>query len=376
MKIYRFLLIFFALMLSARASFSQDSYFIIANFEGAEENDIVYLHSNKNISDSAVIKNKQVQFCLTDMDDECETYFITYRGKARRYDFLLFHNANSNLRVTVDKEFSKVAISGDAYATNQNEFYKGLYSLTELRKSLEKQISETRDSVNMKALRKEASYFDQRFKDYFVNWVLSHNASPFSVAVIRIFIDQSNILKALDTVAASCFDKMLSQAKENNFESYLLQRELAKYSEKYSKVPINTIAPAFIIKDTAGNDIKLEKFKGKWLLIDFWASWCGPCRKNNPLLKEFFLKYHDKGLEVLSISVDTDIEKWKKAIIKDEMNWHQGSDLLGQESGVGKTYQINAVPIYYLLSPEGHIITKSVGGEIYLMEETLRHLLN
>jgi thiol-disulfide isomerase/thioredoxin len=121
--------------------------------------------------------------------------------------------------------------------------------------------------------------------------------------------------------------------------------------------------------------VKSKQFKGKWLLIDFWASWCAPCRQNNPLLKEIFEKYHDKGLEVLSISVDKDIEQWKKAIKDDKMTWYHGSDLLGLDLGVGKSYQISAVPAYFLVSPEGLIVTKSV-GDIYKLVQALKHFLN
>jgi thiol-disulfide isomerase/thioredoxin len=372
---YRFLVVLPVALLLTSASFGQSNYFINVYFEGAKDYDAVYLNYNNTLQDSTIIVNKQARFPLFQMADEWGSYFITYKSKERRYSALLFHNAQSDISLSVDKEFWQWTLSGDKNANEQNEYYKGLFTLGKERRLLEKQLSETTDSILKQTIKKEIEIFDKRVDDYSVTWVLQHNASPFSVAVIRVMIDRSHTKRALDTVAANCFDKLLPQATKNNKEAVLIQNQFAVYSEKYSIVPINGKAPMFHIKDTIGYVVKSKQFKGKWLLIDFWASWCAPCRQNNPLLKEIFEKYHDKGLEVLSISVDKDIEQWKKAIKDDKMTWYHGSDLLGLDLGVGKSYQISAVPAYFLVSPEGLIVTKSV-GDIYKLVQALKHFLN
>lgn len=375
MSCCKMFVLFLTLIFVTSTSFSQNEYHIKIYFEGAVDNDVVYLHSTNNDSDTSFVKNKQVQFSLSKMVTEWQTFFITYKGEEKRFDALLFHNAKSDINLVVDKEFSSSTITGDTIATEQDEFFKGLAPLTKKHKLLKKQLSETADSVIQQRIKREIYSLVKRDSIYKTEWVKKNNKSPFSVAVIRLFIDKSNILKALDTVAVNCFSNILPEAKENNREAFILQREFAMYNDIHSAVPINSIAPEFMIKDTAGNSITLKKFKGKWLLIDFWASWCVPCRKNNPLLREFFQQYHNKGLEVLSISVDTKSELWKAAIIKDNMTWHQGSDLSGEDSGVGKTYQIVGVPHYFLISPEGRIITKSLGGDIQLIKAALKEFL-
>jgi thiol-disulfide isomerase/thioredoxin len=374
MNIYRFLVVFPAALLLTCVSFGQGNFFINVYFEGAKDYDAVYLFYNNTLQDSAIIMDKQARFLLPRKGDEWRSYFVNYKSKERRYGALLFHNAQSDISLTVDKEFWQWAISGDSNATEQNEYYKGLFALGKERRLLEKKLSESKDSVHTISLTKDIESFDKHFDDYSVNWVLQHNASPFSVAVIRVMIDHSNITRSLDTVAANCFDKLLPQAIKNNQEAVLVQRQFAFYSDKYSIVPTNGKALPFLIKDTIGNDVKPEQFKGKWLLIDFWASWCAPCRQSNPLLKEVFEKYHEIGLEVLSISVDKDSEKWKKAIKDDKMTWHQGSDLMGLNLGVGKSYQIIAVPTYFLISPEGIIVAKSVGDINKIVEGVKRFL--
>lgn len=351
--------LFYALSISlllGSASFSQKSHFIKTHFDGAKDGDTVYLFSNRNITDTAFIKNNEAWFSLAKMDNQWDTYFINYKNKADGVEFSLplFHNAKSDLFLKVSSDSKTFIISGDTNATLQNEFYKGLAALTQ----------------------KNGNHFSKELsKEYYINWVVKHNHSPFSAAIVRMFLDQTNILKELDTVAVRYFYQLLPEAIENNYEASIMQKQLALYDEKYSLLPVNSMAPSFVTKDTADNDLELEKFKGKWLLIDFWASWCGPCRRNSPLLKDFYLKYHDKGLEVLSISVDTNGELWKKAIVKDEMIWQHGSDLSGFISGVAQAYQITAVPHYFLISPEGRIVTKTLGGDVVIIEKAIKDFL-
>lgn len=369
-----FSLVLISLFISC-VSFAQNDYCIKTYFDGASDYDTVFLSSTNDIRDTALIIDKQAHFSLSEMDNKWRSYFITYKKKGKRFDTLIFHNAQSDINLFVDNEFTSISITGDTIATEQNLFHKELTSLTNEFRLLKKQLSETSDSLSRQIIKDKIYTFDKIFGNYSIKWVENHVRSPFSAAVIRIFIDKTNVLKALDTVAANCFRKLLPEAKENNTESLLLQGMYAMYDDVYSAVPVNSVAPMFVIKDTAGNDISLNTFSGKWLLIDFWASWCAPCRKNNPLLKDFFLQYHNKGLELLSISVDTNRELWKTAIIKDKMIWHQGSDLLGQQSGVGQIYQVNAVPYYLLITPDGYIIKKSLGGDIGVIKEALQKLI-
>ena len=374
MNTCRFFLILATSLLAYVGSFSQHTCFITVKFEGASENDSVYLQSTKSGIGSTAIVNKVAKFSLSMMDDEWIAYFITYKGKERRFDYSLFHNAKSDVVLTIDKEFGISTISGNTNANDQNEYYKGLMTIFAQYKALQNESQGTDDAVRINMRKNMVDSFEQRYKEYNLNWISKHRASPFSVAVIRLYMDKSNVLNALDVDAARCFDSLLPQAKADNYEAYILQRDFAKYDEKYSSVILTKAATPFVIKDTVGNNITLENFKGKWLLIDFWASWCGPCRQNNPLLKKLCATYRSKGLEVLSISVDTDNNEWRKAIRKDKMGWHQGSDLLGQDAGVGKTYQISAVPVYYLVSPDGVIVAESVGGDIHKMEEIFKQI--
>lgn len=121
----------------------------------------------------------------------------------------------------------------------------------------------------------------------------------------------------------------------------------------------NLLALSFSMNDSLGKKIDLNDFKGKYILLDFWASWCVPCRMNNPILKTINNKYQNVNFKLLSISADTNADYWKDAILKDSMNWTNLSDLQGMGSDIAMQYGIKAYPTYILIDPSGKIIYRS-----------------
>lgn len=116
------------------------------------------------------------------------------------------------------------------------------------------------------------------------------------------------------------------------------------------------IAPDFTVQDPGGSSWKLSDYRGKYVLIDFWASWCKPCRAAIPELTEVYNKYKDKGFTILGVSIDKNARDWINAVEADKVPWKQGSDVQGEQGEVARLYRISYVPLLFLLDPEGRII--------------------
>jgi peroxiredoxin len=136
---------------------------------------------------------------------------------------------------------------------------------------------------------------------------------------------------------------------------------------------IGAKAPDFALPSPDGKVLRLSDHFGKYLLLDFWASWCGPCRKENPNIVRVFNKYKEKGFVVFAVSLDSKKEPWVQAIQKDGLNWPQVSDLLFWDSGPAKLYGIRGIPGNVLIDPSGTIIARNVRGEE--LEKKLAELL-
>lgn len=141
-------------------------------------------------------------------------------------------------------------------------------------------------------------------------------------------------------------------------------KEIGQFVEARLNTAIGKIAPDFSQNDTAGKSLKLSSLRGKYVLMDFWAAWCGPCRAENPNLLKTYEKYKADGFTVLGVSLDRNAAEWKKAIIKDKLPWYHVSDLNFWKNAVALQYAVPHVPFSYLIDPNGKIIAISLRGDM------------
>lgn len=177
---------------------------------------------------------------------------------------------------------------------------------------------------------------------------------------------------------------------ENNFDQYatLFAKVRNDLIEKYPDDPYvkhldqrlqgvvlpGMEAPDIVMKDPEGNDRRLSDLRGQIVLLDFWASWCGPCRRENPNVVRMYERFHDQGFEIFSVSLDKDREAWLKAIRDDHLDWpNHVSDLNGWTSSGGSTYGVKSVPSTVLIDREGRVVARNLRGSE--LERKLEQLL-
>jgi len=218
----------------------------------------------------------------------------------------------------------------------------------------------------------------------------------------ELYIKQGNLEK--DFIAGNCTNKLgisLFKEKYTSLQDYDLNRIYAKTDDQLRKDPevmryllwkkrekakdkkreedLNKLNGQpyidFTLKTTDGKQVKISDFIGKsnYLLLDFWASWCSPCMREQPLIKEVYAKYKDKGLEVVSVSFDSNDKLWKNAIQKIQPNWPQLCVLEGGESGIKEAYQFAGIPHLVLIDQAGKIVVCNLPGQI--LDQFLSQLL-
>jgi peroxiredoxin len=217
----------------------------------------------------------------------------------------------------------------------------------------------------MDSLDKRYNALDLELKQLVMDFTKSHPSSV--VSAFEIYANFSYIprLGQID----SLYQQLDTAARVTYFG-----KQLAVIIEKTKQTAIGKNAPDFSANDVNGKPISLSSLKGKYVLLDFWASWCGPCRLENPNIVKAYHTFHNKGFEIFGVSLDESRDDWLQAIKKDGLNWTQVSDLKGWKSDAAALYGIKGIPMNYLIDKNGVIVARGLHGKE--LETTLLEILH
>ena len=182
---------------------------------------------------------------------------------------------------------------------------------------------------------------------------------------------------AMSTLDPEVAEKELLTYSDQIADKFTENRYVTQFKEETRKLKLLAVgqpAPAFSSFTPSNKTVHLSDFKGKYVLVDFWASWCGPCRQENPNIVKQFNRFKDKGFTVLGVSLDNNPGSWMRAIQDDHLDWTQVSDLQAWNSELVKSYRLKSIPTSYLLDPNGLILAKNLRGKELsdFLEKTLR----
>jgi len=292
-------------------------------------------------------------------------------------DFLmLVVNKGENIEIKADAKnlFTSYQVKGSPESELLREFYRYTQRNEAKIDSMAKIFKNSQGLPNFVSIRNslEAEYqlIFKNQQDYSKNFINQHPASLASLLVINQKFGPNVLFsEKTDFAYFEKLDKGLMHAYPNNINTLDHHQRVSNFKTslteeklKENRLDIGAVAPDFSLPNTSGTPVALSSLRGKVVLLDFWASWCGPCRRELPNLVKAYKNFKSKGFEIYGVSLDKEKEAWLNAIQSDKLTWIQVSDLKFWDSPVARLYNISAIPASYLLDRDGKIIAKDLKG--------------
>lgn len=333
-------------------------------------NIVVYTLNNNNqpeAIDTLIVTNETFQGIYPNSDKIAINFLKVDKTKGN----ILYFPENTDLKAFIFKDdIASSYVSGSQQNDNYSEFAKRISEFNKqkrtnreryrmAKKEKENTLAMEIRSDNEKLITKESAFKKQ--------FIVDNPNSVFSVLLLSEMVSRKKISAAEATSILNNLSPKLAALSRVT--------ELKKSVEAMKKADINGQAPDFSAPTPDGSMLSLYDVLGKYTIIDFWASWCKPCRGENPNVVKVYNQYHEKGLNIISVSLDKNEQKdrWVKAIEDDHLTWNHVSNLKGWADPIAKTYNVRSIPATFLLDEKGIIIAKNLRGKA--LEDKIASLL-
>ncbi|WP_304068015.1 TlpA disulfide reductase family protein [Pedobacter glucosidilyticus] len=330
----------------------------------------IYIQNNAEVIDSVVINNGKFSFSLDLKEPSVAVLLLQHQGNALKdqgpKDVYRLFIEPGNATLVAKDSIAQAQLNGLAIF-KQDMAYK-----TALKTSESKLIALNKEFATLTPEKQAKAEIIENFQERYEGLLDERKAqvigfikdNPQSYISLFAFNQDLGVDNMDYTQAEALFNGLDDKLKNYAIANIIKQKlDIAKVTG------IGAIATDFEEKTPEGIPLKLSSYKGQYVLLDFWASWCGPCRKENPFVVSAYEKYKDKGFTILGVSIDTDRNAWQKAIKTDNLMWAQ---LIDSTTEISKTYGIDAIPKNFLIDPHGKIIAKNLRGTA--LEDKLKEI--
>jgi peroxiredoxin len=347
-------------------SCNSSSYKVVGEIKGLPEGTKVFLEKQDKVSQTGIktvdtVKIEKGKFVFEGSATEPELHFIQVENVNGKVPFIL---ENGNVSVIVNKDsvntsklsgtFNNDALSN--YNEGMKKVQKKMMAFQQKNMATMQAASQTNDTVTMNKLRKEYNVFTDEFKTESEKFIVKNPKSIISVLLINTMFAEME--PKLDKIK-KLYDGLDAEVKESK-----VGKEIKTSLDKINAVAVGQKAPEFSAKNPDGKMVSLKESLGKVTIIDFWASWCAPCRQENPNVVALYNEFHAKGLNIVGVSLDKEGEasKWKDAIAKDKLTWSHVSNLKFWEDPIAISYGVKSIPAMFVLDASGKIVAKDLRG--------------
>ncbi|MDP9077073.1 MAG: AhpC/TSA family protein [Bacteroidota bacterium] len=313
-------------------------------------------------TDSATFHNGKFNFSGTLDQPRQAVLYVSKKGAglaSSEDGSVVFYLESGNIYIRIPDSIQNAAVLGGPVNSGNNQLNKALRKNNAgLKKLRENYAAKSPQQMNVKGTRdsltKQTDLLIAERKSIYRAFIKKHPASMMSLFALKSFqVPVANVNEVEPMFHLLSASVRMSLAGQR----YAAELAVMKHIE------IGAAAPDFFLPDTSGKVISLHDYKGKYVLIDFWASWCAPCRAENPHLLTVYSAYAKKDFAIISVSIDNAKNSWMNAIHEDRLPWTQVSDLKGfNPGGIAQLYAIHGVPQNFLIDPNGKIIDKTIQG--------------